>query len=712
MLIQAAEALQRSSDDAHHVIVHLGDGTPTSGELAADKLARLVREPLADARVLAVALGARSDLTTLGAVVELTGGDLVQADARDDLRELVRELRLRAEVPVARDVELELPPGMSAVHRHGVAGLRSGDSLVLTGKLDHPVAGEIRVRAHNGSGIVEEGFQVQLAAQPTSRGVQQHLPRTWAQTEIAHLTRTEGFDARDRIIALSQRHTVLSRHTALLVLENDAMYREFNVVRRAKNTDTWSGELEKKEAESEDATERSEARTTSSVTDDAETDKARARREPPAGASPKPNAPASEPAPPSSTTRSGPSFEPDPFPGRLHDAPAGGLPAEPEPELDLDGLLGAEDTPTDGVGGRSGSGMDRGKGGFAQPPPPAPSKKAKTAQRPPRDDAPKPSSKPAWGAGTGTVGGIASKPRPIRRLTIRRTSEASSRALAQIARLRAKVQADPAKRSAHGQLVRAAIRVGHPDALVFARDWAEVDPDHAGALLALADVLARQGDPLGLRAYASAVEINPFTSSRHETLARAFASKGDLRRACSHRRAIVSIDPSKSEHHAMLAACLHHAGRITDAQAVLRDGERRAIDNARALRRTAEAIDQGALAEVALHRGAELRATLTWSGEDDLDIALVDNRGRRLSAMRPENIRVREDAGREELTSRRVRGTVFVEISRVGSDASRRLEPVTAELELATPHGRRVVPVVIETGSTRVAQVSWQTRWR
>jgi mannose-6-phosphate isomerase-like protein (cupin superfamily) len=706
MLVQAAEALARSNDDAHHVIVHLGDGTPSSGELAADKLAHLVREPLADARVLAVALGARSDLTTLSAIVELTGGDLVQADARDDLRELVRELRLRAQVPVARDLEIDLPLGMSSVHRHGVTGLRSGDSLVLTGKLDQPVSGEIRLRARNGSGVVEQSFPVSLAVPQRAQGAQEHLPRTWAHTEIAHLTRTEGFDARERIVSLSQRFTVLSRHTALLVLENDAMYREFNVVRQARKTDAWSGKLDDasaKDLEDADASERSTTRTEveeePAPADDHGPSSAPAR-EVPTPAEPLAAAPKQEV----------PSFDPDPFPGRSGSQPSGGF-ADAEP--DLDEVLGSLDDEVPGVvGGNLGAtGAGRGAGGMSSPPP-APATKRALPSSAPAADLPR-SSKPKSTVPSGAGGPRHwHRPAPVRTLAIRPTREANSRSLAQIERLRTQVAADPTKRTAHGQLVRAAIRVGHPETPAFARDWAEVDPDHPGALLALADVLASQGDPLSLRAYASATEVSPFSSKQHDTLARAFASKGDLRRACSHRRALVSIDPSKSDHHAMLAACLHHAGRITEAQAVLRDGERRATDNGRALRRAAEAIEKSAVVEVELHRSAELRATLTWTGEDDLDVALVDGRGRRLSAMRPQDIRVREDAGREELTLRRVRGTVFIEVSRAGSDPSRRLDPIRAELELKTPHGRRVVPVVIEGGSVRLAQVAWQTRWR
>ena len=67
-----------------------------------------------------MALGARSDLLLLDALTRGTGGDLVRADARDDLRGLVRELRLRAEVPV----DVPRPREAGDVARPELAGLR------------------------------------------------------------------------------------------------------------------------------------------------------------------------------------------------------------------------------------------------------------------------------------------------------------------------------------------------------------------------------------------------------------------------------------------------------------------------------------------------------------------------------------------------------------------------------------------------------------
>jgi len=329
-----------------------------------------------------------------------------------------------------------------------------------------------------------------------------------------------------------------------------------------------------------------------------------------------------------------------------------------------------------------------------------------------------------WSSGVGQVGGGSvwggtgkrdrrwSPPRPA--LKVRTVSSPSSRALARVEDLSRDVTRDPTKRTAHGSLVRAAIRAGHPGAMDFARAWAEVDPDHAPALLSLADMLNAAGDPAASRAYASAVEVRPFNKRQHEDLASGLSGKGDLTRACSHRRAIVSIDPQNVEHHAELVRCLNAARRADDARRALDDARSRAEGKRKVLDATFSKLEAELAAvalppDVKLHRGAQLTATVTWTGEDDLDIIVVDKRGRRLSALRPQNkVRVREGRNDETLTMRRVKGSVFVEVVR--QSGAPVTTPVSGTLTIKTSSGRKkTVPFTLREGTIRLAKVFWST---
>jgi Vault protein inter-alpha-trypsin domain/von Willebrand factor type A domain/FecR protein len=747
MLVSAAEALERGGAPGERVIVYLGDGTPSSGELAADRLARHVTEPLRGTRVMAVALGSRSDLTTLGAIVRATGGDILRADPRDDRQQLVRELRLRARVPMATDLELDLPDGMVAVHRHGTAGLRPGDALVLLGKLARPIHDEVVVRARGPEGPVEARFRVDLEADRASPVDHRHLPRTWAQAEIAHLTQTRGAAAQDEIIALSKHYTVMSRHTSLIVLENDAMYREFNVVRAAKNTDTWDGKLPETTAtgvasKTAEEAKPEELRSASGVT-----------ATPVPDAAPEHEAPALPPAPVVTEPAADPSTSAGGVPGGVPGGVIGGqpsdtdksrgprtdngfgfdVPAEPLAEKGREHSESEEDTKLADVdagdddgdfgagegGTKAGGKSSGGIAGFE--------KKDEAAKKPAKAKKNKPASMDPsdvlhddWSGGGGASGGWSAPSKrgwggwrpPPPQLKTRLVASPDARALARVESLKRAVAADPTQRAAHGNLVRAALRAGHAQSLELARAWAEVDPDHPGALMSLADAMAVDGDPMALRAYESVLEVQPFVKRHHAELARAYESKGDLRRACSHRQAVVSIDPRDGGNHADLARCLAREGRAREALDVLDDGTRRAIDDTRALRDASAELAARTVAPASfdLHSGAELRLDLTWAGEGDLDLAVVDVKGRRLSGLRPEGkARVREGAGREELTLKKVSKSVFIEVTRPAS--SRALEgergAMRGELTVKTPHGTKRIPVSVSEGTVRLAKVFW-----
>ncbi|MCA9661195.1 MAG: hypothetical protein KC486_22835, partial [Myxococcales bacterium] len=514
MMRAAAEHLRMAKAPAagEQVIVYLGDGNVSAGELAPDELLRHLKPKLEGIRVQSVALGARSDLLLLGALAEETGGDLVQADAKDDLRDLVRELRLRAAVPVARDVELELPQGMVYVHPSKVGSLRAGDPLVLVGKLSGPVDGELKIRAKGPDGAaIADTFAVKLAAdRADTQGRHTHLPRTWAAEEIEDLTAHQGFSAKRTIIELSKRYTVLSRYTALLVLENDAMYREFNVVRNAGQTDEWRGKLGKAAGASADASVSATA-PPAIATETAEATAAAPLGQASAAKESKPD------------TKSAPAREDSKAEKR--EEQAGGLLKDLNRGDDWDGeeaMAEAEPMPEDEP-------VDLGDDEDAGPAPTETKKKAKpkkssaSKSKMPPASRPKPSADimledpfdggPSGGIGYGSGAGggygrgkIARRPR----LQIRDQVAPTASTLRKIDDLRARRDADPTSRKAHRRLVQTAIYYGVPEAFDYARAWAEADPDHAPALLAVADLLAARGEPIAHRAYGSAIEVRPF----------------------------------------------------------------------------------------------------------------------------------------------------------------------------------------------------------
>ena len=744
--------------DVERVVVYLGDGAPTSGALTPDELGTLVREQLGDTRVQTVALGSRSDLLVLDHLARTSGGDLIQADARDNLDAIARELRLRASVPVLRDVQVELPPGLTDVYPKTLGAIRPGDTVTLVGKLADvdPMAlrGDVRLVGRGEGRPIDERFQVMLDAEYSAAGatsVHAHLPRTWAQHEITHLTQTEGAAARDRIVALSREYNVLSRFTALLVLENDRMYREFRVARRAEDKNAWSGELAKTEAETKTGAASTSTPAVPSggapvqpfapieeiSEEDGETEKNKeSKPKSKDEATPADNRSGFDPAPPSPApdADAGAEREESRFDDFSRDRGGGGEAAGGF-DGDFDGFDGFDDFADEpkGSGGLIGGGdsnaQGKGSGSSAGPfapapkPSPTPSAPKKKNSASKSSGSKMPASQPsgnqfdwedqAFPGGQGGGGwhddgwGRGKRWQPT--VAIRRTSGPSSDDLAAIRSLQAVRDADPSNRQAHRDLVRKAIREGHRDALGFTAAWATADPEHAPALLAHADQLAAAGDPLALRAYASAIEVEPFSTSMHRRMAQALASAGDFERSCSHRRALVSIDPRDADAAADLVECLVASGREPEARAALT----RALAqvSSKAGRKTLTKVEDVFVRGVSpakgfVHSNPELRAELRWSTSENLDVAFVDARGRRLSVLRPQGVLVREELDGfehlETMTLREVSGTVFVEVTR---PQSRSEEPLRATLTIKTPSGRERFELALEPGSKRVALV-------
>jgi hypothetical protein len=197
-------------------------------------------------------------------------------------------------------------------------------------------------------------------------------------------------------------------------------------------------------------------------------------------------------------------------------------------------------------------------------------------------------------------------------------------------------------------------------------------------------------------------------------MADALRRAGDFERACSHRRALVSIDPQDGEAASELVECLIEAGQPIAAREQLASArERLGSKGAKALARLEAQILAGVERGPSPLHGSDaaLRATLRWSAAENLDLAFVDGKARRLSVLRPELIRVREQSEGGErseiMTLREVDGTLFVEVTRPRSGSE---DAITAVLELVTFDGKKRFDLRLEPGTQRVALVRREQR--
>jgi ferric-dicitrate binding protein FerR (iron transport regulator) len=216
--------------EAPHIL-YLGDGLlGTPGDAAREALrARLVGR----ATFVAAALGDEQDLALLDDLSAATGGLRVQLTPGADLR--WQALDLAAALNTARLLQVKarlLGPGDAEIdaqlHVSG-ASLVDGEALTIlsrgTGASGHAP------RAILIEGTLAGAPWSQRLELPAPRPNAGYLPRLWARAQIDADIRAGAEANRKQITALGLEHFLVTPFTSLLVLENEAMYRQYKVRR-------------------------------------------------------------------------------------------------------------------------------------------------------------------------------------------------------------------------------------------------------------------------------------------------------------------------------------------------------------------------------------------------------------------------------------------------------------------------------------------------
>src|SRR5262249_55007090 len=106
-------------------------------------------------------------------------------------------------------------------------------ATALTGTVNDPLPESVTI-----SGTLEGKPFRQVAKVKDVAGGADYLPRTWAKLEIDRLLAENAGGNKEKIVALSKSMYVMTPFTSLLVLENEAMYQQFQVDRGRK--DHWA----------------------------------------------------------------------------------------------------------------------------------------------------------------------------------------------------------------------------------------------------------------------------------------------------------------------------------------------------------------------------------------------------------------------------------------------------------------------------------------
>ena len=225
------DAARRLESNGSAQVVYIGDGSPSSGELSADRIAArvapLMRAHKVDLRFLGA--GRSVDEVVVGSLAQDLGATYEPVMTGESLERRIADLAMAMRSPVIRGAAVEVPSSFVDVYPRTLRNLRLGEQVVLVGRLHGQEPGLVRLRGE----IAGETYALTRPVRWTAEASRQNplVPRLWSLAKITDLESSTDAVTVKQIIDMSKRYHVMSRYTSLLVLENDQMFAEYGVKR-------------------------------------------------------------------------------------------------------------------------------------------------------------------------------------------------------------------------------------------------------------------------------------------------------------------------------------------------------------------------------------------------------------------------------------------------------------------------------------------------
>ena len=212
-------------------LVHVGSGVPILGERNTGKL---LDELPRDVPYIGVAVGKRWNRHLMKGAATRSGGFFTQINPDESVPWRTLELLSTLNTPRLLDIQVAADKQQCEflVVKDSVA---HGEELCALARLeaDQPAVDAVTITGQLGSETLRRNIRVENVKQQAT-----YLPRMWAKLAIDDMVTRDAQANKAAIIELSKSMYVMSPFTSLLVLENDAMYDQYNVDRGRK--DHWA----------------------------------------------------------------------------------------------------------------------------------------------------------------------------------------------------------------------------------------------------------------------------------------------------------------------------------------------------------------------------------------------------------------------------------------------------------------------------------------
>ncbi len=632
-------------------VVYVGDGTPTVGPIRPRYLTMAVQDalPSGQASVTAVAIGADADLDALHALARGGGGVVLPYVPGQKVSEAAYAVLGATYGHALREPVVELPEGLVEVAPQVLDTIPAGGERIVVARMTKKAVDGKVVLRGRVGGESYEQTFTLSVAATTDAG-NAFVPRLYAAAKIADLEQQGTALARTQAVGLSGAFNVASRYTSLLVLESPAMFKAFGLDNK-RRVATWTGEESLRGAAS--------------------------------GGDKDLDAPDGKSAERDSGDDA--DWAKDEFFEREQKSKKG---------------AGEMAAPSAGLGGAQ-------MPSKSSPPSPSPSPSPKprmSSNDPMLDQAEERSSSPARRRGRGMV--------PMRKV-FDRVATVFPGQLVPLSATAEKIQAaeaelakDENRREALKSLLSLHMLAGNLDrATELVERWSEKEALDPEALTARADLVARRGQrEEAVRLLGSVVDVRPDDVPSQRRLARLHRWAGHEALGCRHNLALAQLREGDAKLLADAVICGRKTGETKLVEAMLA-----AVDEE--VRTRAETLLKSHKDEEGL-RG-ELRLTATWTGGQDLDLALIHPDGHRVSwlgaptkeLITAENVTSTSTEGLALLGSKA--GEYAIEIVRSSGEGT-----ATGEVLLHAAGTTRKIPFSL-TGERAVVgtlRMGWQAR--
>lgn len=203
-LERAADALDATGEaTTSKMVVYLGDGRPSLGELSADRIrAQLQRRASGIPRMAGIALGANADRWLLARLVAGTGPVHSVID-RSEAASVAASVVSAVELATHRDVRLDLGPNIDRIYPREGRAVAADSTLTVLGRLRGPLPQTIQLSYRDGTNTKVETLRVERFGSPSMGEV----ARRWALARIDEvISGTEGIEP---ALLLAQQHRLL-----------------------------------------------------------------------------------------------------------------------------------------------------------------------------------------------------------------------------------------------------------------------------------------------------------------------------------------------------------------------------------------------------------------------------------------------------------------------------------------------------------------------